>query len=374
MNNDTQDFKKGNVIDLYELVIKLWSEKIFILKIMSVFVLIGLIYAFGSTKEYKSEVRLLPEVNNREGMASSLLRQFGGLGGLGGLDIMGVGTSSVDAISPRLYPEVIQSSRFLYNILYTEVEIPTMDTIISIYDYFNEFEKKSVLYYIQRYTIGLPGAIIELIRNKEDSAIIENQHGIFQITYDEYKAIKSLSTRIESSIDQKTSIITISSEFPDPLMSAQVAEIALRNLTDYIVDYRIGKVKRDLSFIQEAHEQAEKEFLLAQNALATFRDKNKNVILASFKSEEERLESTYNLKFALFNSLSQRLEQAKISLQEETPVIQVLEPVQVPVKKSKPKRLVVLFAMVILSLLVSTGIIIMKDFSFKRFFSDEKKN
>jgi uncharacterized protein involved in exopolysaccharide biosynthesis len=54
------------------------------------------------------------------------------------------------------------------------------------------------------------------------------------------------------------------------------------------------------------------------------------------------LQDRYNLAFNSYNSLSQQLEQALITVQEETPVITLLEPVQVPLERSRPKRLLVI--------------------------------
>ena len=48
--------------------------------------------------------------------------------------------------------------------------------------------------------------------------------------------------------------------------------------------------------------------------------------------EIQELQSQYDLTFNLYNSLSQRQEQAKLNLQEETPVISVLQPVSVPLE------------------------------------------
>ncbi|MDZ7717087.1 MAG: hypothetical protein U5J95_12840 [Balneolaceae bacterium] len=77
-------------------------------------------------------------------------------------------------------------------------------------------------------------------------------------------------------------------------------------------------------------EEARKRFEQAQQQLAEFRDSNINLATAKAQSREQELQSQYDLTFNLYNSLSQRLEQAKLDLQEETPVLTVLQPVSVP--------------------------------------------
>lgn len=352
-------------IDLFEIFKSFWEQRIFIIKITAVFFVIGIFIAFASLKEYKSEVKLLPEISSREGGASGLIRQFGSIGSLTGIDISGLsGFSAIDAISPKLYPEVIKSKPFLYQLLYTEVKIPSLDTVATIFNYLSDLRKKSVFEYLEKYTIGLPGTLMLLVR-KDHLGIqlteLQNDE-LFVVTPEQDLILKELNSRLKSNVDQKTGIISISAEFPDAILAAQITDQAYKFLTDYITDYRLEKVNKNLNFIRELHSNSENDFKKAQNELAAYRDKNKNIISASVKSEEERLQAKYNLAFNVYNNLSQQLEQAKIKVQEETPVFKVLNPVQVMNKKSKPKRMLIMSVMIIAGVVVGMGITFFRHF------------
>ncbi len=162
-------------------------------------------------------------------------------------------------------------------------------------------------------------------------------------------------------MDDKSGVITISAEFPDPVLAAQLTEKTVHYLTSYITEYRIEKVRQNLDFIQEQHAKSKKEFINAQESLANFRDRNKNIVSARIQSEEDRLHAQYNLTFNVYNSLSQQLEQAKIKVQEETPVFKVLNPVQVPVEKSKPKRLFIIILWFLLGFVFTILFLFFKD-------------
>ncbi len=347
-------------IDLIELARKIWAERKLIARTVGVFVALGLLVAFGSTTEYRSEARLLPELRKEEGGASGLLNRFSGLSGLAGIDLGMMG--GVDAISPQLYPEVLKSTPFMLHLLNTRVEIPSLDTTATVYDYMTELKKTSLMGYIGKFTVGLPGTILKMFR-KEDKTVPNTRtgsRGPIRITKMQSEVIEELQDRIRANTDQKNGVITVSAEFPDPVLAAQVAEEALDYLQEYITNYRTNKAANDLAFIREQHDRARGDFEKAQQALATFRDENRNVISARVQSEEERLQAEYNLAFNVYNSLAQQLEQARIRVQEETPVYTQLDPVKIPAEKSKPRRLVLLTIFIILSVSLSIFWIIIK--------------
>ena len=110
-----------------------------------------------------------------------------------------------------------------------------------------------------------------------------------------------------------------------------MTEYTIRELTEYLTEYRTEKVLRDLTFVEEQLATAEVRFEAAQLALAEFRDSNQGNLSARAQTDEQRLNSEYQIAFNLYNSLTQQYEEAKLKVQETTPVFKTLEPVQVPV-------------------------------------------
>ncbi len=72
---------KNDEIDLIEVAKKNWDGRKIIYKTIAVFFVLGVIIAFGTPKEYKSEVTLLVETGSSSSM-NGLLQQIGGLAGL----------------------------------------------------------------------------------------------------------------------------------------------------------------------------------------------------------------------------------------------------------------------------------------------------
>jgi len=364
-NNHNNVDNKNNDLDLIEVVGLLWTKRSFIIKLTSLFIIFGLLVSFGIKKEYKTSVKILPELSEGQGGASSLLKQFGGLSNLAGIDISGFSSLGMDdALNPKLYPDIIKSTPFLLNLLQQELLIPSLDTTVTLYIYLTELQKPSVIEYLGKYTIGLPGTLLTYYREKSDKEVnssLQNDTPL-DLTLKQNLTLKDLKERVTSFVETNNGIIQISSEFPDKHVSAFIADATLNNLKEYVTSYRLDKLLKTLEFIQELHNTAKVNFISAQKELATFQDINKNVILASVKSEEDRLNANYNLTFNIYTSLSQQLEQAKIKIQEKKPLFKVLEPPQVPYKKSKPRRMLILIAMTFLGGITSMVLIIRKDY------------
>jgi uncharacterized protein involved in exopolysaccharide biosynthesis len=96
---------------------------------------------------------------------------------------------------------------------------------------------------------------------------------------------------------------------------------------------------KNMLFIEEQFEEAEQNFRAAQDSLADFQDRNVNIQRRSFEVIEQRLQSEYELAFGLYNTLARRLQEAKIEVQEETPVFRVQEPAMIPGQPSSPSEL-----------------------------------
>jgi uncharacterized protein involved in exopolysaccharide biosynthesis len=343
-NQTTNNTTPPDEIDLIEVIRYIWDGRWLIVKVTGVFVVIGLIVALTSQEQYKAEARLLPEVRDTQGGASQLLRQFGGFGGLN----LPLG-QGIDAIRPELYPEILKSTPFFLYLMEQEITPQNLNgnEVISVFCYLDL--ESSIL----KKTIGRVQEIFVKGGFKRPDSSENNQNSLLlydisQMSKTQFEIKKKLSDRINAGIDNRSGIISISSEFPDPIVSAQIAQYSLNYLTKYITRYRIDKAQKDLEFIVKRYEEKKNDFHLSQLNLANFRDANRNIITASAQTEEQRLQDQYNLDFNVYNGLAQQLEQARIKVQEETPVITVLEPVNVPVKRSAPKRVLIVFFCVVL--------------------------
>ncbi|MBQ5720179.1 MAG: lipopolysaccharide biosynthesis protein, partial [Alistipes sp.] len=88
------------------------------------------------------------------------------------------------------------------------------------------------------------------------------------------------------------------------------------------------------------------------------RDANMNTTRYSALAELEKLDAEYALRQGVYNSLAQRVEQAKINVKETTPVLTIINPVTIPRQKSKPRRAMILFAFTFLGVVAGMGTVL----------------
>ena len=190
------------------------------------------------------------------------------------------------------------------------------------------------------------GWVISLFTEEEkEDAILDP----FHLTKEEADIAKELSERITVSVDKKTGVTTLSVTMQDARISACLTDTVVRRLQDYITEYRTTKARQDFQFQEKLFERKKKEYEKAQENYAKFADANKNIILLSYRAEQERLENEMRLAYQVYTSVAQQLQMAEAKVQEITPVYTIIEPATIPIKASKPRKTLMLLGIVFLT-------------------------
>lgn len=322
-----------------------WQQRKWLLKVAALGAVIGLVVALGNPKEYTTTVRLAPETED-------VARKMSGLGGLAAMAGINLNsTTASDAISPDLYPDVVQSTPFILGLFNAPVSGKSFSG--ELYDYITEHGKGA--WWTDLFALPSRGVekIKDLFSDKEPAAV--RAVDPFRLTAKQQRVVRELKKRIQVTVNKKTLVITVSVRMQDAVISAELTNIVLEKLQDYITAYRTRKAKNDLEFTREMFGQAREAYYQAQRAYAAFEDANRNLISSSYRTEQERLKNEMTLTFNVYNTLAQKLEQDKLRVQERTPVYTILEPATVPLKPSSPRKIVVIAAFILLSLFLGAG-------------------
>ena len=356
-------------IDLIELFSAIWKERKYIWYSLGFFFLLGLIIAFTSKEEYTSEVKLIPE-GRQQSVSVGLAQQFG----LGNFQT----PTTTEGIATRFYPDIAHSYPFLIPIMEYKFYYTEINDSLSLYDYFTEYHSDVTFMSklgsaIKKYTIRLPFTISGWFSRKESEEvggyamegtenvnIIINQgsRNVVNLNNRELRVIGRLRQRITVKSEDGTIIIT--SKMPEPKMAADIVDHITNSLVTYVKSYRTEKARTDVEFIEERYEEARLRFEGSQENLAQFRDQNRGQLTQMARTHEQRLQSEYDLAFNVYNTLARRLEESRLKLQEETPIVQVLEPAIIPNSPSEPKREFILVMYTILGIFVGFGLIFLK--------------
>lgn len=349
---DNKDFQNNiepeeQEIDLMELARKLWAEKRMILKWGGIAAVIGLIVAFSIPKEYSTTVKLAPEISDSKAKAGGL----GALASMAGVNLGGGGTA--DAVYPDLYPDVVKSVPFSVGLFDTKVQEAEGDSTITVSDYLENYTSAPWWGVI----MGLPGQIIGGVKSLfiDDEEEGDGKLNPFRLTKEESDMVEALGNRIAVNVDSKSYVITISVTMQDPLVSAMLADSVATRLKDYVTDYRTNKARSDMDYARQINEEARDDYYNAQQKYAEYVDKNHGISLNARKTEEERLRNEAQLAFNLYNSTAQQLQAARAKVQENTPVYAIIEPATVPVKASKPRKVMILAGFIFLAFVAASA-------------------
>lgn len=312
--------------------------------------MLGILLAIFSPVGYETNAKLMPEMQSSQGPAGNLLQQYGGLLGINGSS-SGLGQNN--SIPPQLFPDILQSLPYQMELMNTPLVFSRFDTTVTAHTFFSEIYGPTIFDLLKGYTIGLPSKIGSLFKTQtlsKNTSITKKvtQDSILALNASQMRTIGELFERVNINVNQQSGVISISSQLPDPKASAQLTQTAIRLLRSHVREYRTQKAQQNVEFVKTQLSEAKKRFEKAQSELAEFRDSNVNLATAKAQTREQELQSQYDLAFNLYNSLAQRLEQAKLNLQEKMPVLTVLQPVNVPLDNSSPNiPLIILVSLVI---------------------------
>ena len=326
----------------------LWKEKWLILIITTLFTAAGAYYAFNAREEFISEGKILPEMSSGSG---STLGGLASLVGMGGFEL-GL-KNNTEAIRPDLYPNVIATVPFFLELFDLQVNTKKGDSL--------SFEKFYQIYIDESKEINKLRT--ESYKTKPQGVIVLNP-----LTEDR---IKDLKTRISASLDKKSGIILISTKMPDPVVASQISKFAMDYLTEYVTNYRTEKAKKEVDFLAEKVGVAKSGFYSTQSKKARYADQFSapTIRLQSADVQRERLETEYRMSSTVYAELQKKYEEAKIKLQQETPVFKVLEPPLAPNYKSEPKKSVILIISMTFGLFFSLVSVLLIRSNYKKVFA-----
>jgi len=326
---------------------------------------VGILIAFTTPKEYQSSSYLLLE---SEGSGSPM-GQMGALAGLAGINMSQLQSGQM-ALTSEIFPDVIQSRDFLREISKEQFKFESKaGEILSLEDYYFQERPSNIVKKALRFIVNIP-AMIDGWFSKPDpkpsdlGQVAEVQNDYLNLTSKEIFAVGELKKRIE--IEEKDKLVRLNVSMPEPVIAAQVNAKVLERLIEYVTEYKVGRQRRNLEFIEERVLEMEKKFNDAQMKLASFRDSNQGLISRRVSTREEQLELEFNLAFNIYNTIRQEMEQTAIQLKKETPIFTVLEKAAIPLGPSKPNKPLILIFSVFFGLFVGVLInlckVLLNDF------------
>lgn len=309
-------------------------------KAAAVGVVLGILIALGTPKQYTVSITLSPEMGSSKsgsGLASMTASFLGG----------SIGSDSPDALNATLTPDIVASTPFLLELFDARVVSQDKQIDTTFTAYLDE-QKSSWMGYV----LKAPGMAISGIKSlfsekKEKTATI--QKGAIELNEKDAAKLGSLRQAITVEADKKTAITTLSVTLQDPKVTATIADSVVSKLQQYITAYRTSKAKEDCQYLEKLYKERQQEYYDAQQRYARYVDANSNVVFQSTLAERERLQNDMNLAYQVYSQVAQQLQVARAKVQEEKPVFAVVEPAVVPLNPSGTSRKVIVLGFLFLA-------------------------
>ncbi|WP_025209009.1 Wzz/FepE/Etk N-terminal domain-containing protein [Hippea sp. KM1] len=295
------DVYQDDEIDLYELWERIWKYRKFIVVFTLSLTIITVVATLFMENIYKSSAVILPTKQGSGG--SSLVSQYSGIASLVGISLPGSGGSDdIMALlkSRSLKRETIEKYNLLPVILYKSWDSKNKRWI----------EKEGIITKIKKAIFGSKKQVF----NKEEIRMS--------------KAIKSFSDMIDVNEDKKLGTISVSVEYPDPVIAANLVGDLLSTLKDRMT--------------KEAIEIAKKRKKILEDELNKTQDPTIQQKLYSLIAKQE-----------------ETMVMAKVS---EDFAFKVIDPPQIPIKKYKPKRKLIVIVAFIMSLILGIFLVFFVEF------------
>lgn len=402
MSDELSEQKKSNFedsgsnetfeIDIFDHAKRIWDGRKIIIIITAIFSAFGLFhYLYGPT-DYVSTSVLIHEYDgggNISGGDGGLLQSLAGIniqrGGGGNIMAAARGRAPLPI---NLYPSIVNSTGFQKELIHKEIEFSSIDSTSTLLDYFsNHYQppfRDRVYSFIGDVTVYLPFTIFSEIRgllrdvkglfsNSDDNnssssrntvdisdiEVADFDDRLMEITDRERSVIERLRLKIE--IVTGTSLTEVSVNLPDPKAAAYVNAFLIERIQTYMTEYRIEKAQQNLEFVLAQHENAKERYEEAQMELARFQDENINLSTNIAQTRQQHLQDQRNLRFNVYQSISQEVEQARMALQQEIPVFNILEKPSIPSSPDTGSSDLVLVFSVVIGFFLSIGVVIIRN-------------
>jgi len=324
-NNEVKVVKNSRVeddfsFDYIKLILTILKNLKLLVFIPIVIVSLTIFYLFNiADVKYLSTGSILATggENSTTGGLSALASDFG----------ISLGSSNADFSSSDMFPVILRSNTLAKEVIYSD-----LDSTL--------FNRRKNLYEI----------------------LVAGKSGIYSDTLEE-KAIEILQKDIFSFVeDRKSKLVTLYIRTYSPILSAKIAKIIIEEADKMQREYKIEKVSEKRKFIENRIETVSAELLLNETYLKNFREKNRQIDNSpSLLLEQERLERNKDVITDVFTTLKQQYEMVKIEEVEKSAMLQILDSPRVPSRHDQPRRARTTIFSAILSILISFGIIFIKE-------------
>ena len=348
MTNETNiDNKDMEVIDLRKVCSVIFHRKKLFLKVLPTVFILSCLYIICIPRTYTTDTKMAPETENP--MSGGALGDIASSLGFNLGDMQ-----TTDAITPLLYPDLMEDNKFVTNLFSVKVESTDGEIKASYYDYLKKYQKRP-------WWNAIIAPIKKLFTPKEEGKGEKGKFNPYHLSEKDESIAEAIRNNITLSIDKKTGVITINTKAQDALICKTLADSVRSKLQEFITEYRTNKARADEEYYKRLMEESKAIYEKSRRLYGSYADANSEVILESYRAKQNDLENDMQLKYNNYTAMVTQYQATKAKVQERTPAFTMIKGASVPTKASGPKRMLFVFGMTILAFFLTAFYVVKKD-------------
>lgn len=309
----------SDIISLVDIFSIIWNCKYIIIVCSLLATVAGFIYAITTPEVFSTSANFIIKTGNNSGISS-----IGELASLAGITMNNSGD-----VNPSDYLDIIfQDQKFI-----------------------------SGLYERNWFFRGDSLPLEDILGIRKDTTI-SNWKYVFHMS--KIEKVRH-SGMLDIKKDRKTGILTLKTNTLDPQLSYDISKYTLDYISFYIRKSIKTQAKEKKSFIEERLDEVKVDLQNAESKLTKFKERNLMSNSPQIILEESRLMRQVTLNQEIYIQFRKQYELARIEELNDQNLIQIIKSPEVPVKRSKPKR----FLIMIMALLCGTSTGFLISFTYK---------
>lgn len=166
-------------------------------------------------------------------------------------------------------------------------------------------------------------------------------------------AYEVLRTMVRLRVDRSRGVVELTVAASESRLAADLANAFVEELNNYNLYTRTSRARENRVFVEQRLGETEEALTKVEQALTLFRQRNSSVgDSPQLLLEQGRLTRGVQIQEALFLTLTQQYELAKIEERRDIPVIDVIDRAAPPTSRSRPARKLLVLLGVMVSLIV----------------------
>lgn len=294
----------------------LWNKWLIILLAGLLGGIIGLTVAFLSKPKYTGKLSFVVE-NDR----TNPLGAYSTVASMAGIDL---GGGSGTLFNSDNLIELMKSRRIIEGALLTTVEIDgAKTTLLQHYINFNGIQED----WAEKPEL----AKIHFPAGCDPEKFSRNEDSIVGTVYDDL--VKNV-VRV-SKPDKKLSMIISTCTTTDEVFSKRFLEEMTKKVTEFYIETKTKRLKQNVNILQNRADSLAIILTSSTIGIANLTDQNLNPSRAIVMASRSRKQVDLQVAGATYGEVIKNLELAKVTLQRETPLIQIIDSPIYPLEKEK---------------------------------------